>query len=498
MSTSSPAQPSSVSSSCTSAKEAHLNFTREFFASDAVGKSKKECKMAKVTDVDINRFYVKIFFGEKATIAQIDSGADFSVISANVADLLDKNWRSRKSAGTIKLTGVTGSSMNVLDSKFFEISFAKNMTFPHLFVVVQEQDTLLLSSHLMYDQQLGIHWDRKNDNPFLTWESIKGKVHQVSLHPSPFQLTAKLAEKVELEPGEKRVLSFRLEKDSICGFKTAIVSNIANQSGNDLCQNVLVCPSYSDVEGNICKAMVKNFSKNKEVLEVASLGCIVEQGDSSLVLDSLSDEAPEALDKMLSQAFDGGEESLWAQGVANLSPEIHASLNRVRAELDCLTSSQTPDKEPFAMHADRCADIGAARAAPNGPLLGPRNNSASDGVDLAKAVPDKPVLGPLEFPIPEGGYEPSEKEKEDMLCKLYPEEKDKADFDLVPGTDLGFDFEPVKSVWKQYDPSLTPEKFSPFVKKLIADHESLFSRSDLDCQSKKCFIFLSSIFDRQT
>ena len=444
----------------TTEREAHVKYTKEFLAKATVGQSPtvRQTK-SDMEKLGIFRFYVKIFFENKSTMGQLDSGADFSVLSANVADVLCEDWKSKKSAGKIQITGVTGGAMTVIDCKFLQIGFSPDALFSHPFVIVKEPEILLLSSHLIYDQHLGITWDKQKENPFLTWDKANGKQMKIPLYSQPFQVTAKLAEKVVLGPGEKKVVTFDLGQDNpTFSSKTAIVSNIANQLSNETCQEILVCPSFSDVDGKICKAVVKNFSSDQKILEVSSLSCTVEQGDSCSVLDSLSNDSSTDLDSLIENAFQGGNMPLLAQTIEGLSPKILDSLNKTSAEIDSLTSDLVADSEPFQTHDSRCADIKMARS-----------GLATVGT------------GTHEFRVSDAGYEPSEKEKESMLDKIYDKAEDKADFNLTPGTDVGIDFGPEKSVWEQYDPSQTPEAYAPFVERLIQQHESLFSRSDLDC-----------------
>ena len=69
------------------------------------------------------RFYVDFFVENVATEAQIDSGADVSIISENIVDLVHPDWKSSRSADPVSLSGVTGKSLGepkvALESNLF-------------------------------------------------------------------------------------------------------------------------------------------------------------------------------------------------------------------------------------------------------------------------------------------------------------------------------------------------------------------------------------------
>ena len=93
---------------------------------------------------------------------------------------------------------------------------------------------------------------------------------------------------------------------------------------------------------------------------------------------------------------------------------------------------------------------------------------------------DTPSEGEVKsIKIPEG--ERTLEEKRSLLEQVYPDDEDKADFSQQPGEELGFDFSPPRSVWDQYDFGTVSPQYRPFVRKLIHEHEELFSTLDLDC-----------------
>ena len=68
-------------------------------------------------------------------MGQLDSGADFSVLSANVADVLCENWKIKKSAGKMQLTGITGGAMTVIDCKYLNIGVSPDALFRTLLLL---------------------------------------------------------------------------------------------------------------------------------------------------------------------------------------------------------------------------------------------------------------------------------------------------------------------------------------------------------------------------
>ena len=85
------------------------------------------------------------------------------------------------------------------------------------------------------------------------------------------------------------------------------------------------------------------------------------------------------------------------------------------------------------------------------------------------------------FDFPNKNREPTEKEKHDMLDVIYSTPHDKTDFGLIPGNDIGFDINPFTNIKDDFDMSSIAIPYRPFVRKLIDDHDGLFSLSDLDC-----------------
>ena len=174
------------------------------------------------------RFFVDFLVEKVATEAQIDSGADVSIISENVVDLVHPDWKSAKSANPVSLSGVRGKSLAVIDRKILNISFSpdERETFPHPFSIVKQPDLLLLSSQAMYSKSLGIEWPESQGTPFLSWRDRRGKKQLNELSPEPKSITGKLNQDIQIVGLGEKLASFVAEKP-IC-----------------ICMYIVVCHSF--------------------------------------------------------------------------------------------------------------------------------------------------------------------------------------------------------------------------------------------------------------
>ena len=67
------------------------------------------------------------------------------------------------------------------------------------------------------------------------------------------------------------------------------------------------------------------------------------------------------------------------------------------------------------------------------------------------------------------------------MVEIFRQPGDEADFEIEPGEDLGFDFEEALDVRSQFNMTKVRPQYRCFARKLLVDHEPLFSKSDLDC-----------------
>ena len=113
------------------------------------------------------RFYFDFFLCGTATEGQLDSGADVSLISLNLIEMICPDWKRFPQTERLKITGVSGSPVKVIDRRIFPVSLSPNPEeeFSHPFLVVEEPDLLLLSSQAMYSKSLGISWDKSGEKP---------------------------------------------------------------------------------------------------------------------------------------------------------------------------------------------------------------------------------------------------------------------------------------------------------------------------------------------
>ena len=100
------------------------------------------------------RFYLDLFLCGTATEGQLNSGADVSIISLNIIEMICPGWKTFPKYQSLKITGVSGSPVKVIDRRILPVSFSPDSEdkFPHPFIVVEEPNLLLLSSHAMYSE----------------------------------------------------------------------------------------------------------------------------------------------------------------------------------------------------------------------------------------------------------------------------------------------------------------------------------------------------------
>ena len=113
-------------------------------------------------------------------------------------------------AEEIEISGVTGTKLGVIASKVIPISFLPHRLgeFRHPFVVIKDPGQFLLSSHAMYQQALGIRWEKRSGKPLLTWEDPERGPQEVQLHPNPRFTKGVNAHPFELLAGERKMIDF--------------------------------------------------------------------------------------------------------------------------------------------------------------------------------------------------------------------------------------------------------------------------------------------------
>ena len=400
-------------------------------------------KTIKKSEVDlekefgVKRFYCNIFISGMSSEIQVDSGADVSVISKGILKELCPKWQELENAEKIELSGVTGTKLNVIASKIIPVSFlpGRNNEFRHPFIVIRDPGQFLLSSHAMYQQSLGIRWEKRSGKPFLTWNDRQGTPREIMLHSRPRFTMGYNSKTFELQPGESQMIQFQHEEqEDEC--RMACVTNPGNQLRQlEGLRELLVVPSLSEVEGREqVSAMVKNFSRKAVRVPKGHL---------------LADVEIER---------EGGEFQILEEPGPNETMEIEEE------ELSVLPARKIISHLPIRVRRGlRKYESDLSRE-----VLGMPLEATGARVSTVKKFEGK-------------SREKTTEEKHDLLREIFPLAEDMADLRTEPGSELGFEIAPPRSVWEQFDFTSVPPQYRPFIRWLLQRHENLFSTSDLDC-----------------
>ena len=253
----------------------------------------------------------------------------------------------------------------------------------------------------------------------------------------------------------------KFKTDSKLTGKQVTVYHCTNHLANTgMARLVSVTPSLSDISDECSvEALVHNFTPNKLVLHPSELLCLVRPvGEASILRVQDTSSLPT---EQISAFFEDSSDASLGQGVMKLPPIITKKLDQHRALIESSCSPPIPGKKNIPDNT-----------APGKILLARERNP----VNKEERQSDLDY-----FDFPNTNREPTEKEKHDMLEKIYSTPHDQADFGLVPGNDIGFDINPSTNIKEDFDMSSVAVPYRPFVRKLIDDHDRLFSRSDLDC-----------------
>ena len=406
---------------------------------------------------EMKRFYLNILIGDSSIEAQLDSGADVSVISENLLQTILPNWGELRSAENINVSGVTGQKMQISGRKYIPMSFSskKEESFLHPFVIVKEPNLLLLSSEIMYARKLGIDWSEGGKTPFLTWSGSKNKKRVSPLFPSPSAKIAQLSQEITIDGLSEAVATFELTSPINCS--TVSTSNVYDHSVNQKpAQNFLVSPSLSSVTNCQIKSVVRNYSDKRTTLHKNDLLCLVRPVIDPFIHKVTDLSLTENQDELFSEIL---HSPVFSQAVYNLPKLICSELEAQQKHIESVLTDQ--EEENLSSYPVR--KISLAERPKNDKNLQDRK------ADLTF------------FDFPENSKEPTEQEKNEMLDKIYVDQDDQANFEIIPGKDIGFDVNLSSSIFDQFDIQSVPTAYRPFVRKLIEEHKSLFSKSDLDC-----------------
>ena len=273
------------------------------------------------------RFYLDFFLCGTATEGQLDSGADVSIISHNLIEMICPEWETFPKSQSLKVTGVSGTPVKVVDRRILPVSLSPDSEdeFPHPFTVVEEPDLLLLSSHAMYSKSLGISWDKSGQTPSLTWKDKKGNPRSSILSPHSQTIIGKLSAPLHID-GKSEVIG-KFATDLKLTGKQVTVSHCPDHLENKgMARLVLITPSLSGVSDEYSvDAVVHNFSPNKIVLHPSELSCLVRPvGEASIL--RVQDASTLPLDQISAFVNDSSDELL-SQGVINLPPIISKELD---------------------------------------------------------------------------------------------------------------------------------------------------------------------------
>ena len=147
------------------------------------------------------RFYLDLFQCGVATEGQLNSGADVSIMSSNLINMICPDWKTFPKSHRLRNTGVSGTAVKVIDQRIIPVSFSSDSEddFPHPFIIIEEPDLLLLSSHAMYSKSLCITWDKSGRVPSLTWKDKPGKQRSSILSPHSQAIIGKLSVPLTIE-----------------------------------------------------------------------------------------------------------------------------------------------------------------------------------------------------------------------------------------------------------------------------------------------------------
>lgn len=389
----------------------------------------------------ITRFYISGYLEGFTYEIQIDTGADVNLVSKEILDTIDPNWKSRQSIKTPKVKGVAGDNLDLMCSKIIPISFDRDEEFTLWlpFCVLKEGSQFLLSGATMHQERLGIEWNEQLTESYLVCNRnrVGGMPMKYPLRGEPIHSIASNMCDKDFLPGETKLISFSTSlRDG-----EAMVYNVSNQATNVReARDFMISPSLTDVIDGKTSALVKNMSYKPKSLHPRCLKAAIERIQINSSHSALDPCDPEKAVTILREEFNGGDMPLENLVVHNVSISTRRRLQEEESSLSHLFhSSDYHGLPPYERYT----------------------------VNLVQALTEK--------------REKEEEEKEDLLTKIYTEPHDYADFGQEVGADLGFDFGPEVDIWEQFDLDAVAEEYRPLVKQLIEDHLPLFAKSDMDC-----------------
>ena len=256
-----------------------------------VTKRKTKARLVRFDDKDFEAesLYFDVIIDQCTMPGQVDTGAEISVVSANVLNRVMPGWRQLKYAGPVDVTSGTQHSFKVITTRFLPLRLPhkKARAFQHKVAVVEDEDLILLGFHLLKEQGLSILCN-KNKNFFLQQkvETRKGQWRNITvpLTTKPGLIRCHNVQHVYLAPYEDREISFAPcnETDLVrlpdTNSSYAILDNPACQSEHHgQGAKVYVVSSFSKVgSGAATVGRVRNLSDEPLFLPPGQIQAVVE------------------------------------------------------------------------------------------------------------------------------------------------------------------------------------------------------------------------------
>ena len=243
-------------------------------------------------------------------------------------------WKIFPKSQSLKLTGVSGTPIKVVDRRIFPVFLSPDSEeeFPRPFIVVEEPDLLLLSSHAMYSKSLGISWDKSGQTPSLTWKDKKGTLRSSILSPNSQAIIGKLSVPLHIDGNSEAGGKFNTDS-KLTGKQVTVYHCPVLLENKGMARLVLITPSLSRVsDEHSVDAVVHNFSPNKFVLRPFELSCLVRSVGEAFVLRI--QDASTFPSEQISASFEDSSDELLSQGIMNLPPIITKELDQYRALIE--------------------------------------------------------------------------------------------------------------------------------------------------------------------
>lgn len=233
-------------------------------------------------DFERKRYHIDVS-GAKSKVhlkAQLDSGADVSIISESLISLIFPSWKNYPSAGKMTVQAVNGEDMDIIGTRWLNIILSGHVKpLQQKFVILKDGEEFLLGADFMYDHQINIIQDGAHSKNYIELPSKyskRNKKEKVNLFVDNTEYIAKSSDYLQLEPLSKSIIDFTITTKMEGAGSREIL--IATDHMSSTVPGVLTIPSLCQVKNTYgIQVAIINLTQDTVYLNPGDLEVWVEE-----------------------------------------------------------------------------------------------------------------------------------------------------------------------------------------------------------------------------